>query len=1541
MNKYLKWGGIAFIVPVLLIIILCILFYFPPFQKWAVKQVTAYASEEMGMQISVGHVSLEFPLDLALEDVKVLQANDSLDHVTDTVADIGKIVADVQLWPLFRKQVMVDNLAFDNMKVNTSNFIPAARIEGNVGHFDLKAHGIDLKKELVNINHALLSDATLSISLSDTVPPDTTSSETFWKIKLAQLKVKDTDFTLHMPGDTMSVNAYLGNSAAQDIYVDLYKGLYSVSHLDWDQGRVAYDLNYEPKVDGLDFSHLLLSKLKVKADSIYYGDSGLKVKFQEAAFMEKSGLAVDSFRGTLSMDSIRLSLPDLNLKTKAGTALALAYNMDLNAFDDTQPGTFDARLKGQIGKQDLMTITGSNLPKELARQWPAKPLVAVGEVRGNLQRAQIKELNMVLPGAFKLQANGYAENITDPKQLKADVDINAKTYNLGFATAMLDKDMRKTVKVPEGIGLNGRVKVNGNKYASTFTVTQGGGSLRGYVDFDADRMAYTAKMKSRALPIQNFLPNMQLYSFTGSVDARGKGTDFMSPNTRLTATTKIESLRYDTYDLDNINAEITAQNGRILTHVISDNPLVKGDITVDALTRGKQLRATVAGELTHIDMHGLHITENPLLLSVCTHIDLASNLKNMHRVRGSLSDIMLKSKDNVYRPEKMDLDIFTSQDTTWAIVEHGDFILNMSSSGGYEQIVEHANGFATELQSQLKNKYIDRERLCSHLPDARIFLVSGKDNVVSRALKYYGYGLDNVFIDFTSSPHTGLNGDAYIDSLVVGGFQIDTTRLHIESDSLKMTYSAQLRNGKNNPNYIFNSLINGAVYERGTQIQAKVYDWQDSLGIRLALQTSMEQNGIRLQLIGDKPILGYKEFAVNDSNYIFMSDDGRVSANMALRSADGMGLQIYSNDRNLDVVQDITVSTHHFDIGDALAMIPFTPDITGIMNGDFHLVQTPTKLTVSSSVDIAKLTYEGNVMGDVGSEFTYMPRPDGGQYVDGVLIHNGSEIGVLEGTYFPTSTGVIDATIDLDRFPVELANGFIPDKLIGFKGYAEGLLSIKGALSSPDVNGEVYLDSTYMFSEPYGVEMRFANDPVAIKNSRLLFENFEMFAHNKSPLNIQGYFDFSNTDRMNMNIRMRADNYLLVDSRENMRSNTYGQAYVNFYGTMQGLLDNLHMRGRLEVLGTTDLKYNLKDSPLSTDNRLEGLVEFVNFKDTTQQVINRPTLTGLDMDLSINIDEGARVNCYLNADHSNYIDIVGGGDMRLRYNMVDEIRLTGRYTINSGEMKYSMPVIPLKTFTIHEGSYIQFRGDPMNPTLNLTATEETKTTVGSGSGEGHVVKFNSGVIVTKTLNDMGLEFIIDAPEDMTIHNQLKTMSKEERGKIAVTMLTTGMYLADGNTSDFTMNSALSAFLNSQINQISNKALRTLDVSFGVDNSFNDQGALHTDYSFKFAKRFWNNRLRIVVGGKLSSGADIEDQNETFFDNVTFEYRLSPTSNKYINVFYKRDDYDWLEGNVSRFGAGFMWKRKLRHFKDIFRFNRDDDPMRPAMTDSIRQDTIKK
>ena len=466
------------------------------------------------------------------------------------------------------------------------------------------------------------------------------------------------------------------------------------------------------------------------------------------------------------------------------------------------------------------------------------------------------------------------------------------------------------------------------------------------------------------------------------------------------------------------------------------------------------------------------------------------------------------------------------------------------------------------------------------------------------------------------------------------------------------------------------------------------------------------------------------------------------------------------------------------------------------------------------------------------------------------------------------------------------------------------------------------------------MRLRFDDDPVQISDSRLLFENFTVYAHNDNPLNIMGNVDFSNLDRIMVDLKMRARDYQIIGEKENNKSVAYGKAYVNIDGTIKGLIDNLVMKGKLDVLGKTDMGYILRDSPITTDNRLDELVRFRDFSDTTQVEIVRPPITGFTMDMSLNVSNGVHVMAYLNADHSNYIDLNGGGSLRMRYNIVDGLMLNGRYTLSNGKMKYSLPVIPLKTFTIQDGSYLEFHGDIMNPQLNITAEEETKATVTGTNGAGRSVKFVSGIVITRTLQDMGLEFTLDAPEDLTLHNELQSMSVEQRGKLAVTMLTTGLYLADGHTESFSMNNALSSFLNSEINQITGSALRTLDLSIGIDNSTNAQGSIHTDYSFQFAKRFWNNRLKISVGGKVSTGADVQSQqNNSFFDNVTFEYRLDDTANKYVTLFYNNNSYDWLDGYTQEYGAGFVLRKTLQNFRDLFK---KDDEVIPIVHDENNQ-----
>lgn len=840
----------------------------------------------------------------------------------------------------------------------------------------------------------------------------------------------------------------------------------------------------------------------------------------------------------------------------------------------------------------------------------------------------------------------------------------------------------------------------------------------------------------------------------------------------------------------------------------------------------------------------------------------------------------------------------------------------------------------------MKNRKIDQIRLRQNFPLGHIYLSSGKNNFISRYIEYCGYQFKTIEMDLSASPVMGLNGFFHVDSMVVQGVQLDTIRalVHTKGDTIR--YSARIENNKKNPQYVFRALVDGELQEKGSDIKAKLYDANNKLGLDVGLAALMQDNGIKVSLTDTHPILGYKKFKANADNYLMLSDDQRVSANLLLTASGGMGVRVYSNDENEEALQDITVSLSKFNLDKVLSVIPYMPDISGIMDGDFHVIQTKEEFSVSSNLKIDNLVYEKCPMGDVGSEFVYMPKSDGSHYVDGILTYEGEDVATVKGTYLSEGAGYLDATVGLDKIPLHFINGFVPDQLLGLKGYGEGELAVKGALNKPHVEGEVYLDSAYLISEPYGISMRFDDDPVRIVDSKLLFENFMMYANNESPLNLQGNLDFSNVDRMMLDLRMRAQNFLLIDAKENLRSEAFGKAYVNFFAMMKGPLTSLQMRGKLDVLGNTDMTYVLRESELSTDSQLDELVKFTDFKSGKEETIVRPAIEGFDMMLSMSIDESAHILCALNEEKTNYIDLMGGGDLQMKYNPVDNIRLTGKYTLNNGAMKYSLPIIPLKTFTIQDGSYLEFTGDPFNPILNITATENMKSTVNEGQGTGRSVDFVCGVKLTQTLSKPGIQFIISAPNDMTMQDELNTMSIEERGKIAVTMLASGMYLSGGNTSDFSMNSALSSFLNSEINNIAGSAMRSLglDLGMSVDNSTNASGALHTDYNFKFAKRFFNNRLSFTIGGKVSSGAEMENagNNDSFFNNVELQYRLNEGASQYIRAFYNNNTYDWLEGLVGEYGVGFMWRRKLQHFKDIFRFKteKQDVPVK-----NVRQDTI--
>ena len=1516
-KKRVRHIVIGIVVAVVALCALPLLIYLPPVQNWLVRQASAIASEQTGLDIQIEQVRLGFPLDLCADGILVRQEG-------DTVASIGRAVVNVCVLPLLAGDVKVDALELHTAHINTLDLISDVQVKGTLGKMQVNPSDIHLALGRISLGAAALHDADITVLLSDTAAVDTTETPpAFSRIDIESIAIHNSQVSVHLPGDSMLIGVGGALIQASGGSINLTDSRYEIGQFVWQKGNFMFDLPFEPQSPRtpealLDYSHISLTGIDWSIDSLLYADPLIKLHIRQAAMKESCGLHITQLQGPVVIDDKGIRLSDLTLRTPYSYIYTTA-DVDFSVADSISPGQMDVTLDAQVGKQDIAFFyNGLDL-----HRLPEWPLSLKGKVQGNTKHASFLVSQLSWPTVMQAEGSGTIDNLTDTKRLKAQLDLHAQTYNLQPLLKALD--VPSTIAIPNGLALDGTVEANGSRYLADLTLRDGTGTAKVKGSFDQQHMAYEADGDISGLNLQHFLPDNDLSVLTSQFTVRGEGTDFMTPGAAwLDADVSIAQVGYGQYLFNDLSILAHLKDGHATADITACDSLVEGSAST-TLDLTKDLQGEVSTNISHLNLYALGLSANPLTVGMNADFDIKSDLSKTHRLSGLIDHIYLRDSVKSHQPEKVGILLNLREDTTYVRAQSGSLIIKLDASGHYEPLVASLSALSDTIASQVKRHVIDQPTVKQMLPNARLYISSGQNNPAANILKAAANTeFKEMLVNITTSPVEGINGEAHILNLNADSTRIDSIFITLkDKPNHGLTFQGRVANNRRNPQFVFTALADGLLQEHGLTVGVRFFDDKNRLGLRLGSKVEMEDDGLRFHLLPAHPTIGYREFALNDDNYLFLDNNNRLQAKVQLRAEGGAGLNIYSEDQDPELLQDLTISINHFDLERLTSALPYVPNITGTMNGDFHLTMDEKKqISVASDMQVKQLTYEGSSMGNLSAEFVYLQREDDTHAVEGLLAQDNNEILAFSGNYRNKKVTAgheqVDGTLTLTKTPLGLINGFIPDRIIGLEGFAEGELSVKGSLSKPDVNGEVMLDAASLISEPYGVRMRFDNDPVRIQKSKLLLENFTMYGYNNNPLNIMGNIDFHDLDHMSMDLRMRATNYQLVNTKQTASSIAFGKAFVNFYAVMRGAMDQLRMRGRLDVLGTTDLTYLLLDSPLSTDNQLDELVKFTDFQDSTQTVVQRPTPSGLDMDLRISIDQGAHVKCGLNADQSNYVDIFGGGDLRMVYN-ANDMRLTGRYTLTSGQMKYSLPVIPLKTFTIRDGSYVEFTGEATNPTLNITATERTTATVGSEGEQTRSVAFDCGVSITRTLNNMGLEFIIEAPEDYNVNTELATMSTEQRSKLAVTMLTTGMYLADGNTSGFSMNTALNSFLESEINNITGNALKSVDLSVGVDNTTDASGQSHTNYSFKFAKRFWNNRLKVQIGGKVSSGSDAmqNGQNQSFFDNVTMEYRLSPTSNQYVKLFFDQNSYDWLEGYTSKYGGGYIWRRKLDHWWQFF------------------------
>lgn len=1527
MKRWMKRIGIVCLIPVVLVILVSILLYIPPFQNFAVRSVARYTREATGMDIEIGRVRLSFPLHLTVQDVKVITP-------PDTVLSLESFQVNIRPLPLLKKEVLVDAIDLRGVKANTGNLIEGMEIKGILGKLYAKADRIDLEKEMARLNKIDLSDTAITLLISDTTTDkDTTSAPINWKLVLDQINLNRVALALQMPDDSLRLSTYINKAGLADGKADLGTARYSASRFLLSGSSLNYDGSDDEPVQGFDPAHIALQDVDIRIDSLLYGGRDIRAQIKAFSANDRSGFAFRSLTGDLRSDSTTIQVPELLLKTPYSEIHLLA-TVPWSSLDPTPSGTLRAQLTASVGKEDVCIWAGP-LPQEFKQDYPQKDIHLTAGIEGNLDALQLRQLKSELPGVFKLNITGEMKAVADSIRRSGAFRLEAQTRDLDFILSLLPESERSRYNLP-AMKLKGEAVLQNQEYRAGLLLTQGEGQVELTARYAPAQASYRADLKIDSLKPTDFLPQDSLYHLTASIRAEGKGYDPFHASTWAKLDGKITNIQYGTYAVSDVKLDGSLEKNLLKFDLVSRYPLANMDLSLNATLRKKNVNAMLIADVQNLDLYGMHLMNDSLETSFQLFAEAETDMGKNNKMDITLGNWELTNRRGKFHPKTLTLYARSNSDTTRVSFHAGDLGIILTGNADIETMADKFTKINDGLTRQLeRDSMIDIPAFRPLLPDMDLKITAGKDNPIYNILQQYDVTFDKLHIEANTSPDKGFFLDADLFNLMQDTTRIDTICLIVRQDLLGLLYDTKVSKNKYRKQQPFTAGLQGKIRNTFIDTELKYTDGQGKTGIRLGARVDKEPGGLRLQLFPEDPIVAFHTFKLNRDNYILYRNAKDITANIRLTGENNASLWLHSITGE-EGMKEIHAELSQIDLNAITKGFPNLPSMRGMFSADLQYAPSDSSFMVVADTHIDSLFYEGGRVGELMFNTVYLPLSDKGHQIDMHLFRDRSEIAAINAYYQTGQTDYLDGNMNITSLPLEMANPFIPDNMAKLTGLLQGELAINGTLAAPAVNGYVRMDSSAVYVTAVGSSFRFDKQDIKVKDNLIRFDRYNIYASGTNPFIIDGTVDMHNPSRMMANLKLTAQEMQLLNVKRKKESMVYGKLLVNLNSTVKGPFDALTMRGDLQLLGGTNVTYVMQESPLTAQDRLADLVTFTDFSDTLQTHLHRHEtplpIGGLDMLMTIRIDQAVRLNADITPDQSSRVELEGGGDLSFQYTKQGEMILNGRYTLSGGMVKYAMPIIPLKEFTIQDGSYVQWSGNPMDPTLNLTATERMRASVTQDDGSSRLVTFHVGMAIQETLENLQMQFILSTPEDPSMQQELDKMGDGQRSQIAVTMLVTGMYLnmndvgGGGKKPSLDMGAALNSFLQSEINNIAGSALKSVDITLGMeqyDQNGAGAGGERTDFSFRFAKRFYNDRISIILGGRVSTGQDVNaGQSQQFIDNVSIEYRLDGSGTRYIKLFHDKNYESLLEGEITETGAGIVLRKKMLHLRELFIFKKN-------------------
>lgn len=1550
--------------------------YVPFIQDFAKDIALREVKKSTGMDITVGFLRLRFPLRVSLDDVVVLQPDEP-----DTMATLGSAALSVKVLPLLRGQIKIGGIDISNVSYSQGTPDSAMCLRARIEKFHIDDGNYGLKDSRIDLGATLLDGADISLSMRDTITPEKadTAAPSPLSIAASRIELRNVRFRMQMLPAIDTLTAYIPEAQLRDGLVDMRRHVIKVHSLAIDSADVAYltpsakwlrehpakaksdstksasepwtvtagELSFTGRrltyatsgvrpMRGFDASYIEVTDAVLRVDSFYNRGTDVTVPLRRLEARERCGLAL-SASGTFSMDSTAMHASAFTIK--AGNSGA-DINASLGMGEHTAPSTpLTLLANARISVADIETAF-PQMAKTL-RGIPRSPISITADIDGTMGAIDVNTVRIDWPSYLKLQARGHIDSPMDMNRMRGQVTFDGTLRRLDFLKpTLLTAAMAKQINLPAST-IKGHVDYRPGAIAGNVTLATAPGVMAAQGRWLQTAKGYEAHAELRNFPVQAYMPSLGPADVTANISVKGQGLDFYSPRTHADADINLSHLRWKGRTYSDISLQASLADGQADAEIISHNPGADLDADLTATLSDDECKWELSADISRLDLHALGFTQEAMNGS-----GIIASTGTFHpRSKAidatlDLSQIDWNMGEQPVKIASLNAFFATNDSLTHLNVESGDLNLTARAFEGLTPLMKQISGLTPLIDTIMSRKRLDVISLQRHLPPMNISLSAGNRNPAAD------------FLARSKIKWKSLTVNANNDSLMsmhmrTTGFSKGTTRLDSLSLDLNqhgkyLLYNVKLDNKPGTLDDFAHVLMRGFVADDKLAFLIDQHNIEGKQGFNIGLTAAFTDSLVSLRVVPRQPMIAYQPWRVNSENriiYNFLTH--HVDANLKLTNGQST-VHLYTDSAATDPgrQKDLIVKLTDIQLADWLSISPFAPPIKGALAADLRLRTIKNGIAGKGNVSLSDLYYGRDRVGTFDLNLDVSNDRSGALRADVALLVDSIEVMTAQGALNDsTLSNPFLLDFSMIHFPLRVANPFLPKNVAQLSGMLNGRMKISGSLTEPRFNGYLDFDSTAVKVGMTGVSYRFSEEKIPVDSNIVTFKDFTISGLNSNPLSVNGTVDLRHISNIGIDLSMNARDMLIVNSSRARGADIYGKGLIDLDATAKGNLQLLRVNAAVALLPESNVTYVMTSAPAALGSRNNGhMVQFVQFSDTTGVAADSVANTSLALVLNadIEVQEGSTINVDISTDGKNKASIKGFGQLNYSLNPMNDGRLVGRFTINSGFVRYTPPLMSEKNFKFREGSYINFTGNMLNPSLNLQAVDELKANVTQEGQNSRLVNFLVKISVSQTLQNLNVAFDLSTNDDITVENELTAMSPEQRANQAMNLLIYNVYTGPGTKASSNLSgNPLFSFLENQINTWAANNIRGVDISFGIDQydkTTDGTSQTTTSYSYRVSKTLFNNRFKIVVGGNYSTDANTDENlSQNLINDISFEYMLNRSGSMYVRLFRHVGFESILEGEVTQTGVGFVYRHKLNSLRDLFRWRRTKNTTNTTVT----------